>query len=124
MLYLCAMNPINVRIMEATTTKRRRNLHPISHYWNMVKDLDDSQKLELIAMLAENIKSATTKTGVEGEEDYPLHRYTLKEMNALLDEAEANFAAGKGIPDEEAWDDLDEELACQEREEMAMAATV
>lgn len=35
--------------MEART--RRRATHPISHYWGLVKDLDDSQKLQLVTML-------------------------------------------------------------------------
>lgn len=30
-------------------------------------------------------------------------RLTMEEINAMLDEAEANFAAGRGIPDEEVW---------------------
>ena len=45
------------------------------------------------------------------KEAAPLKRYTRAELNAMLDEAEANFEAGRGIPDEEAWDDLEEELA-------------
>ena len=32
-----------------------------------------------------------------------LKKYTMEEINAMLDEAEANMAAGRGIPDEEAW---------------------
>ena len=32
------------------------------------------------------------------EEDSELKPYTMEEINAMLDEAEANFAAGKGIP--------------------------
>lgn len=32
--------------------------------------------------------------------------YTMEEINARLDLAEADFAAGKGIPDEEAWGDV------------------
>ena len=51
------------------------------------------------------------------EATLPLKRYTKEEMNAMLDEAEANFATGKGIPDEEAWNDLEEELALQEEEQ-------
>ena len=41
----------------------------------------------------------------------PGRRYTMEEINATLDVAEADFAAGKGIPDEEAWRKWDEELA-------------
>jgi len=40
----------------ATTTTRQRASHPISHYWGLVKDMDDSQKLQLIIMLAESVK--------------------------------------------------------------------
>ena len=52
---------------------------------------------------------------------YPYKRYTKAELNAMLDEAVANFEAGRGIPDEEAWDDLEEELALQEEEQHEMA---
>lgn len=39
----------------------------------------------------------------------PLRRYTKEEMNALLDQAERDFEAGLGIPDEDVWRDMDEE---------------
>ena len=46
--------------MEATgrrgTTKR-----PITHYWGMLKDLDDSQKLQLVTMLVESVKPAKSE---------------------------------------------------------------
>ena len=35
--------------MEATTT-RRRATHPMSYYREMVKDMDDNQKLELASI--------------------------------------------------------------------------
>ena len=110
--------------MATTTARRQHTTRPMSYYWNVVKDMDDSQKIELIAILAESIRSTAAKGMEVDSEDYPLPRYTQKEMNALLDEAEANFAAGKGIPDDEAWDDLDEELAHLEQEETAMGETV
>ena len=47
--------------------------------------------------------------------------FTKAELNAMLDEAEARFEAGLGIPDEDAWDDLEEELALQEEEQHEMA---
>ncbi|MBP5338783.1 MAG: hypothetical protein J6Z14_05685 [Prevotella sp.] len=43
--------------MEATVRKRRTT-HPISHYWSLVKDMDDSQKKELAIMIIESIKPA------------------------------------------------------------------
>ena len=44
----------------ATTTARRRSAHPMSYYRNMVKDMDDSQKLELVTMLIDSIKPIQT----------------------------------------------------------------
>ena len=38
-------------------------------------------------------------------------RLTIEEINARLDEAEANFSAGKGIDDEDVWRELEEEFA-------------
>ena len=54
----------------------------------------------------------------------PPRPLTLKEMNALLDQAEADFAAGVGIPDEEVWRKYDEEFAREEQEEFEMAEAV
>ncbi len=50
-------------------------------------------------------------------------RYTIAEINAMLDEAEREIAAGEGIPDEEAWHEL-EELEREEQREHEMAEAV
>ena len=109
----------------ATTTARRHSAHPMSYYWSMVKDMDDSQKLELVTMLVNSVKPkvADDLTTEEMLEGYPYKRYTKAELNAMLDEAEAEFAAGGGIDDEDAWDDLEEELAL-EKQELEMAQSV
>jgi hypothetical protein len=52
-------------------------------------------------------------------ENHDLKPYTMDEVNAMLDVAEADFEAGIGIPDEEAWRELDEETARWEAEEEA-----
>ena len=39
----------------------------------------------------------------------PLKRLTMEEVNAMLDEAEADIAAGRTIPDEEVWRDYETE---------------
>ena len=108
-----------------TTTARRRNTHPMSYYRNMVKDMDDSQKLELVSFIIDSMRSAKADdfTMEEMLEGYPYKHYTKAEMNAMLDKAEANFEAGRGIPDEEAWDDLEEELAF-EKQELEMAEAI
>lgn len=43
--------------MATTTARRRRTAHPISHYWGLVKDMDDSQKLQLITMLVNSVRT-------------------------------------------------------------------
>ena len=88
----------------------------MSYYWGVVKDMDDSQKLELITLLAESVKPAQTTP--------PLKRYTMNEINAMLDAAEADFAAGKGIPHEEVMREWDEELERWEQEDLKVAETV
>ena len=45
-----------------------------------------------------------------------MKRYTIDEIHDMLNEAEANYVAGHGIPDEEAWDDLDVEFADMDKE--------
>lgn len=45
----------------------------------------------------------------------PVKRLTMEEVNAMLDEAEANFAAGRTIPHEEVMRRWDEEIAQMEQ---------
>ena len=84
----------------ATTTARRRSAHPMSYYRNMVKDMDDSQKLELVTMLIDSIKPVSTapladipmdeefadmdKELYTPEEAYEL---TMKDIKAIYDDA-------------------------------------
>ena len=98
----------------ATTTARRRSAHPMSYYRNMVKDMDDSQKLELVSIIIDSMRStkAEEMTMEEMLEGYPYKRYTKAELNAMLDEAEAEIAAGGGIDDEDLRRE-DEEEATQ-----------
>ena len=46
--------------MEATTTRRKRTVPPFTKAWNQAKKLDDSEKLQLITLLAESVKPAVT----------------------------------------------------------------
>ena len=74
----------------------------MSYYWGVVKDMDDSQKLELVTMLIESVKPKITAAP-------PMKRYTMDDINAMIDEAERQIAAGETIPDEEVWRKYDEE---------------
>ena len=83
--------------MEARTTRRRRATHPISHYWGLVKDMDDSQKLELVMMLVSSIKPA--KAEPKEDEAEPVMQYTADDFagawatmdDEMLDAALAKF---------------------------------
>ena len=100
--------------MATTTTRRRRASYPISHYWGLVKDMDDSQKLQLITMLAQSVKPAEDKK--QDSEEYSLKPYTMEEINARIDQAERESAAGLGQDSEEMFRELEEEFAYNELE--------
>lgn len=56
------------------------------------------------------------------EEEELMRPYTKEEINAMLDQAEVNFAAGRGIPHEEVMREMEDEIAREERDlEMAEA---
>ena len=84
--------------MEATA--RRRNSHPMSYYRNLVKDMDDSQKLELVSILIDSVKPIQTRTlpDMPLEEDFPdmdkelytpeeAYELTMKDIKAIYDDA-------------------------------------
>lgn len=51
-------------------------------------------------------------------------RLTMEEVNAMIDEAEANIAAGRGIPHEESMRRWKEEIARLKRTEYEMVEAV
>ena len=103
----------------ATATARQQTPQPVLECWYKAKDLDNSQKIELVQMLLDSVKPAVANTYGQEEEEYSLKPYTREEINAMLDEAEADIAAGRVIDDEDAWDEWEEELS--KKYEMAEA---
>ena len=86
--------------MEATT--KRRTVHPMSYYREMVKDMDDSQKLELVTMLIDSIKPVSTAplADIPMDEEFadmdkelytPEEAYdmTMKDIKAIYDTKDA-----------------------------------
>ena len=86
----------------ATTTTKRRSTRPMSYYWGVVKDMDDSQKLELVTMLIESVKPIQTRplTDIPVDEEFadmdkelytPEEAYelTMKDIKAIYDEKDA-----------------------------------
>ena len=106
----------------ATTTARRRTSQPIMKAWNAVKGLDYSDKLELVTMIIESVKAdkADDMSMEQMLEGYPYKRYTKAELNAMLDEAEAEIAAGGGIDDEDLRREDEEEYERELAEEQKL----
>ncbi|MBO4308122.1 MAG: hypothetical protein J5848_07430 [Bacteroidales bacterium] len=104
-----------------TKTVKRRTTHPMSYYREMVKDMDDSQKLELVTILIESVKPAVANAKETDDEEYSLRPFTMEELNARIDQAEAEIAAGLGTPHEEVMREWDEEIERWEQEELEMA---
>ncbi len=53
----------------------------MSYYWDVVKDMDDSQKLQLVTMLVESVQPKELYTP---EEAYEM---TMKDIKAIYDDA-------------------------------------
>lgn len=84
-------------------------------YWGMVKDLDDSLKLELVSMLIDSVKPA-----VAGNRAATLTPYTIEELHEMVAEGERQFADGQWQDSEDMFRELEEEFA---REELEMTET-
>ena len=84
------------------------------HYWNLVKDMDDSQKLQLIAMLAKSIKPNVALAEKQNNEN--LSPYTMQEIDDMLDEAEAAFEAGEYLTNDEVFHHHKDPLAVADDE--------
>ena len=113
-VYLHAKTIKRKKIM-ARTTARRRTSQPIMKAWNAVKGLDYSDKLELVTMIIESVKADKAD-----DEEYSLRPFTMEELNARLDQAEAEIAAGLGTPHEEVMREMDEEIERWEQEEFQL----
>lgn len=85
--------------MATTTTRKQHTAHPMSYYWGMVKDMDDSQKLELVTMLIDSVKPIQTRplNDIPTDEEFadmdkelytPEEAYelTMKDIKAIYDD--------------------------------------
>jgi predicted transcriptional regulator len=100
--------------------RRQGSAQPFSYYWNIVKTMDDSQKLQLIALLAESIMPARANAKEADDEEYALRPFTKEELTARIDQAEAEIAAGLGTPHEEVMREMDEEIERWEQEDLKL----
>ena len=86
--------------MATTTARRRQTAHPMSYYWDVVKDMDDSQKLQLVTMLVESVQLIQPRplANIPMDEEFadmdkelytPEEAYemTMKDIKAIYDDA-------------------------------------
>jgi hypothetical protein len=88
--------------MKNMATATRHSTQPMSYYWSLVKDMDDSQKLELVTMLIDSVKPIQTKaladmpfdeefTDMDKELYTPEEAYelTMNDIKAIYDKKDA-----------------------------------
>ena len=95
-IFALSLQPEGIKdtIMEATTARRRRTVKPITKAWNLAKKLDNSEKLELVAMLIDSVRVVKSTQDEEfadmdkelytPEEAYDL---TMKDIKAIYADA-------------------------------------
>lgn len=69
--------------MEAATARRRRTVKPIMKAWNLAKKLDNSEKLELVAMLIDSVRVVKSTSLDEEFADMDKELYTPEEAYEL-----------------------------------------
>jgi hypothetical protein len=107
--------------MEATTT-RQHDQQLFNKAWEAVKELNYSDKLELVTMIIDSFKpSVIRKTDdAADDEEYSLRPFTKEELNARIDQAEAEIAAGLGTPHDDVMREMDEEIERWEQEDLKL----
>lgn len=69
--------------MATTTARRRRTVQPITKAWNLAKKLNNSEKLELVAMLIDSVRLIRTTPMDEAFADMDKELYTPEEAYEL-----------------------------------------
>ena len=80
--------------------------------WNMAKGLNGSQKLELVSIIIDSLRTTVATP--------PMLPYTMDEINAMIDQSERDIAEGRVYDFDVAMDELEKEFAEEDRE-LAMA---
>ncbi len=90
-----------------TTMSNGHIYSSVSHYWGMVKDLDDNQKLELVTLLINSMRFSPKNHTVDEQERNRSFRSLsgcwandsgADDMEAIIREGRKNRAGGRNIP--------------------------
>ena len=101
------MCPKKLYLCSRETTKRKEKVMSKATLTNLRDYLTGTLSPANMLWLSEQLADYAKKKVA------PPCRLTLKEMNAILDRAEEEIAAGLGTPDEETWRKYDETQATQ-----------
>ena len=93
--------------MEATTIRRRHTSSPVARAWNLAKDMNDSEKLELISIIIDSMRPTVAQP--------PMKPYTMDEINAMIDQSERDINEGRTYDFDEAMDELEREFVEEDR---------
>ena len=88
----------------------------MEHLWGYLQGLPMNGREQ--RWLAQRLMDSAAET-----EPQP-RRYTLEEVNAMIDRAEVEIAAGKGTPHEEVMREWEEELAREKHLEFELAEAI
>ncbi len=75
-----------------------------------IRGIANAESLEDIYVSTMETQAQIGQAWVEESEDAPLPRYTMEELNARIDRAEAEIAAGKTYTSEEVHRYIEEKL--------------
>ena len=81
----------------------------------------EQMSLEMLENVSRYVKRLRRRPCASHYDEEPLKPYTMEEIDAMIDESEAEIAAGLGTPHEEVMREWDEEIARMEQEELEMA---
>ena len=84
----------------------------------------EQMSLEMLENVSRYVKRLRRRPRASHYDEAPLKPYTMEEIDAMIDESEAEIAAGLGTPHEEVMREWDEEIARLEQEELEMAEVV
>jgi len=84
---------------------RKNNLHPITHYWGMVKEMSDDQKLELVTMLINSVRVHPSSVDEEQERERGFRNLAgcwakdADDIESIIREGRKNRQGSRTVPD-------------------------
>ena len=91
---------------------RQREMTLEAYKLAAIQNIANAESLEDMYLTMTELQAQMSRKWEEEAADTPLTRYTMEELNARIDRAEANIAAGKVYTCEEVHQYIEERLPC------------